>query len=235
MPLRYSLLRFRPDTDGAGTNSQPTTTPPATTPGQQTPPAATPPVVPAANSGQGDGGDPAWLPDRLKRAKESAISDLLKTLGLDSADDLTALVTDAKKRQDGEKTDLQKAQDALKAAQTKATQAEQRATQLDQQRIADKVSAAIVKVASDGKTRAQYPQDVVDHILKEWPDKFSQLWKNDTVDEKEALKLVEEVQKARPGWFMNGGPGSPSNQKGRVSTPGNKAEEELAKKKLFKL
>lgn len=57
--------------------------------------------------------------ERAKRAEESAIAALLKDIGFEKADDLKAMIKAAKARDDAEKSELQKAQDAI-AALTKA-------------------------------------------------------------------------------------------------------------------
>lgn len=54
-----------------------------------------------------------------------AMEALLKDVGLTSADDLKALIKAAKDKQDADKTELKKAQDALTTATQKATAAEQ--------------------------------------------------------------------------------------------------------------
>jgi hypothetical protein len=49
--------------------------------------------------------------ERGKRAKEAAIKELLQELGIEKVDDLKAVITDTRKKQDAEKSDLQKAQE----------------------------------------------------------------------------------------------------------------------------
>lgn len=60
--------------------------------------------------------------ERAKRAEESAIGSLLKDLGFEKTDDLKTLIGDVRKKQDAEKSELQKAQESL-AALTKAKEA----------------------------------------------------------------------------------------------------------------
>ncbi len=49
--------------------------------------------------------------ERAKRAKKTAISELLQELGLDKVDDLKGIVTAKRKAEEDEKTELQKAQE----------------------------------------------------------------------------------------------------------------------------
>lgn len=70
-----------------------------------TPPAVVPAVVaPAAAVVAPATQDPAWLPERLERAKR----DVLKELGAENVDDVKKALTDFKARQDAEKTEAQK-------------------------------------------------------------------------------------------------------------------------------
>lgn len=62
--------------------------------------------------------------DRAKRAADSALSGLLGELGVESTDALKQVITDHQKRTEAEKTELQKAQDALAEAQRNATAAQ---------------------------------------------------------------------------------------------------------------
>jgi hypothetical protein len=235
----HYLLRFLPDGDGAagGTGTegqqgtQPATPTPGTTPGQQ--------------SGQQGGGQQQGensitmnthqLNQRIEQGVRVFTDGLLKKLGLDKIEDLEAVVTDHKKRADGEKTASQLAEEAKAKAEKRAVEAEAEVKRLEAGRIADKVGAALAKIASDGKLKAQYPSDIAEHIQTKMSEQFSALWKDGKVDEKEAEKLVEAVKKERPGWFVSGGPGSPSNTRGLTPEPGEQAKKELANRKLFRL
>lgn len=62
--------------------------------------------------------------DRAKRAADAAISGLLSKLGLESTDALEQVITDHRERTEAEKSELQKAQDALAEAQRQATAAQ---------------------------------------------------------------------------------------------------------------
>ncbi len=68
--------------------------------------------------------------------RKTAVNELLKELGLEKIDDLKALVTDTRKKQDAEKSELQKAQEkneelakAAKAAEAKRDEALAKATE----------------------------------------------------------------------------------------------------------
>jgi len=99
---------------------------------------------------------------------------LLKELGIEDAKDAKEALKKYKEQEDAKKTESEKLQEALKAEQTKATTAEQRATiaeaQLEAVKLgvpADKASK-LVKLAMtyDGETVS----DKINAVLKEFPE-----------------------------------------------------------------
>ncbi len=199
--------------------------------------------TPPANGGSGSSGqsgqggsqdDPsllkltsAQLSERLDRAKNTAVSELLKQLGFEKPEDLKTTVDQFKAAQDAQKTELQKAQDALTKAQADAKAAQERAAALEEQRIADKLNRAISDAAQGGdeygtKTlRAFSSEDVITWIRSQSGASADELAKlideSGKVDAKKVGELVKACQKARPHYFQAAGPGSPSNRGGKAA------------------
>ncbi len=120
-----------------------------------TPAAIAPVVTPAAPVPPVASGEPTWLPERIKRAEESAQKALLKSLGFEKADDAKAAIGDLKKRQDAEKTETErltaevttlKAR-AAKADEYEAIYAAQVATELA--KLTPEQSALVIELAGD--------------------------------------------------------------------------------------
>lgn len=184
-------------------------------PAQQPAPSEAAPVSGENNSGQpSDQRDPRWLPDRIDTAKRAAVNDFLKDLGFDKADDLKALLTEAKSLKESQMSELQKAQAALDKANQKAAQAEQKAAELEAARVNDRIDTAIRAAATDA--RAQYPEDVITWARQSGKDLAALIDKDGKLDDKGVKALIDEAKKARPAWFGSGGPGSPSNAGGKA-------------------
>lgn len=175
------------------------------------------------NSGQGQSGQAkaftqeqldAIIGERAKRASEAALKGLFEKLGVKDDQELDAMVKAKRDRDNAEKSDLQKTQEAAAELQAKLEAAEQRAAAAEAQRIADRVDARIAAIA--GKQRAQYPDDVVEYLRKSYRDELAKAVKDDgAVDEKALETLIGKVKADRPNWFSSGDPGSPSNSGGR--------------------
>lgn len=80
--------------------------------------------------------------ERAKRAEESAIGALLKTLGFEKADDLKATIDEARKRSDAEKSELQKAQEHI----TQLTKAKEEADRAQAEAI-EKAQTTLMRAA----------------------------------------------------------------------------------------
>jgi hypothetical protein len=158
----------------------------------------------------------ALMGERARRASESAIADLLKSMGFEKPDDLKAVIAEAQARKEADMTEADKAKaeaekarketDALKAA----LEAERAA------RLADKRDAAIraaLKQADDPAAvltllQANFAADVAEAIDAEG-----------AISDKAVSKLVTEAAKKWPGMFKSNAPGSPSNAGGRIPQP----------------
>lgn len=184
-------------------------------------PASTIPVaIPANDSLSGQAvapvadptADPSWLKSRLERAERSAADKLLKEFGFEKAEDLKALVEGVKKAREAEMTETQKLQSALDVATKKIKDAEDRATQFQSERRAERLDSAI----KDAAKGVQFPDDVLQYVRSNYADQLeTAIDKDGKIDAKAVERLIVEVKKARPTWFTSGTPGSPSNAQGR--------------------
>lgn len=112
-------------------------------------------------------GEPTWLPERLKRAEESAVKELLKSTGFTSLEDLKA----AKAVVDAQKTEAQRTAERLAALEPKAKEAEDYRARLE--RYADSVLAglsevqrsAVLSLSGGDKARAL---DAVEALRPTW-------------------------------------------------------------------
>jgi len=140
--------------------------------------------------------------------RQAAINDLLKELGLEKADDLKTLVADTRKKQDAEKSELQKALDrieelskATKAAEAKREEALGKATE----RL---MKAAVLTEAAkpDYRLRTDALPDVWTFI-----DRAALKVKEDGETFEGIAEAVKAVIKAKP-YLVDSkpkGPGSP--------------------------
>ncbi len=94
--------------------TNPTTTDAAPEPNSGT--AVQPPTAPDNN--------PVWLPERLERAKQAAVSDLLSKLGVDSPDAIKTMLDDYNKRKQADMSETERLQNRLKELEPVAAQFE---------------------------------------------------------------------------------------------------------------
>jgi len=114
----------------------------------------------AGGGGQGAGGDSDPVvsfkqselnksyADRAKRAAESAVNDLLKSLGIKSADDLKAALKKAQDTDQAQLTELQKAQQAASAAQARIADLERSNLQVQTEAQTARVRSAVELAAA---------------------------------------------------------------------------------------
>jgi hypothetical protein len=176
-----------------------------------------------------------WVLDRVTRAKQSAITDLLKDLNVPDVDTLRGALSEYGKLRESQMSELEKAQTALASEQAARTQDGEKIEQLEQQ-IADMQTAQRTTTLNDGikaaaqAARATVPADVVLWARKNVPaDELAKLLDDDDKVNEDGVKaLVEKAREARPHWFTGLTPGSPSNAGGRPPEPG-KAQKEKAR------
>ena len=140
------------------------------------------------------------------KTKTSERIALLKELGIEDAKDAKEALKKYKEAEDAKKTEAEKLQEAIKAEQTKATTAEQRATIAEAQLEAVKLGVPADKAQKMVKLAMTYDGETVtdklNAVLKDFPefkggstlDKFGNAIKNE--GEKTLDKVAEEFAKA---------------------------------------
>lgn len=82
-------------------------------------------VVPDAPAATAASEEPTWLAGRLERAKQAAMNDIARMLGVDNLDKAKAQLEAARKAEDERKTELQRLTDRTVALEAAAKRAEQ--------------------------------------------------------------------------------------------------------------
>lgn len=191
-----------------------------------------PPETAPDKSGKGDESQhPAWLPDRLKEERKLATNKVVKTLGFERLDELTAFIETARKTE----------ADSAKAKEAQLTEAERLKAELDKlngqlveqktaleqerkSRIVEKVENAVRSAATEAK--AEIPQDILNLLKAEGKLDVETLIDDQGGVKADAVKaLIDAAKKLRPNWFGRGGIGSPSNARGTALEP-NAAEKQ---------
>jgi alanyl-tRNA synthetase len=189
-----------------------TTVPPTSAPQAQQPGSPTSDTAPA-HGGKGEQ-EPAWLPERLERARKAALSDLLRELGVANPDELKAAMQELSKLKAAQMTEMERAQKALSEAQQRAEAAEQELQRVQQQARQERLETAIRTAAS--AAQARYPEDVVVWARTSGDNLDALLDKSGKVSTEAVKALVEKARAARPEWFKGSGPGVPSNANARL-------------------
>ncbi len=132
-------------------------TPPAVAP--PAPPAAEPPAPPAPPSPPG--GDPNWLPQRLKEAKATERRELLASFGVTDPEQIKAALAKTKELEEANLTEKQKAEKQIKDLSGKADAGERVSKRFAAMvetafaKLTDKEREAIDKIAAgDAEKRA---------------------------------------------------------------------------------
>jgi hypothetical protein len=211
--------------------------------GQQTPtstmtektgaPSATPPET--------ENQEPDWMPKRLERARQEAITKLLADLGVTDMDALKQIFTDGKAALDGQKTELQRATEQV---QTLTADRDAWKAKYDGLLVKRKTDMADTAIRDAVGTRSKRPEDVVAWAQRNAVEDLDKLVAgtgedadNFTVNETLAKSIVTKCLKARPEWFTEEGGGVPSNQGASVPTQAGDAKKiaEAARKTVKKM
>lgn len=120
------------------------------------PPVVAPPAVtPAPAAAAPASSDPSWLPDRIKRAEESAQRSLLKSLGYEKPEDVQSALADLKKRRDAEKTESERLTAENATLRARAAKADEYETiyaaqvKAELSKLTPEQSALVVELAGD--------------------------------------------------------------------------------------
>lgn len=190
-------------------------TPPAPKPNPPTPPPAD--DAPTHTQKQLD----AIISNEKKLAGAASLTALAKKLGFETAEEMEAAAKEAKEKKDGEKSDLQKAQDANAKLIADLAAEKQSRLDLETALTASKVDDRIKHFAREAK--AAKPDNVVKWLRLEKKTEVEKLLREDgTIDDKATEKLITEFKKEEPSWFAVMGHGSPSNRDGTPLMPGAK-------------
>lgn len=167
-----------------------------------------------------------------KDAREAALADVLKELGLTSKDDLKSTIAEAQKLKQSQMSEIEKAQaerDAIiKERDTLKSQLEQQAAKIREKEIQSAVKSAVTAMKANDfdaiylwaeKHHAESLKAVIGEDGKE--------------DPKALEKLLDAVKKDKPHYFTAPAytPGSRSNAEGKV-IQGNGKDQQLASQQL---
>lgn len=202
------------------------------------------PTTDGENSGQSNGAKftqeqvNEMVGKTRKDARETAIADMLKELGLTSKDDiktLKATIEDTRKRKEAEMTEAQKAQALLQQVSEEKSQLEALLNAERMERRHDKIASALSSAAS--KLQAKDTDDVLTQARDKHADELNAVMDDAGNVSKEKLDaLLEKIKAAKPHYFgaITGtvtGTVIPSNANGR-SLPPHSKELETASKNL---
>lgn len=148
-----------------------------------------------------------------KQARDSVMNELLKELGLDSADSLKATVKTAREQADAEKTELEKAQSEIERWKKEAEEHKSAREKAEQGRMEERRQSAILSALKEAKK----PADLLILVNARLADDVTAVMSEEgALDEKAMKALVDKVRKEWPDHFQSSGPGSPSNAGGKI-------------------
>lgn len=158
--------------------------------------------------------------ERAKRAQQAAIADLLKELGLDSADTLKAKVKAAADQEAAQLTELEKAQKRIADLEQKAQAAETKAAEAARLALEKERNSAIREALKEAKN----PQKVLTILLADHAADVQAVMGDDgALDAKKIGDLVAKAKKDYPEDFQTSSPGSPPLSGGRNPQPDTKS------------
>lgn len=229
--MLFPALRWASDDGGQGGGNSPADADDDKTPETETTP---------ENSGDSGGGSDERtftqadidriVQDRVKRAKQSGVNDVLEKLGVESLDDLEAAYKAHKEREDAEKSEVERLNDRVERLQKDKADLMAQVQQEQEKRhtiLREQALRSVAKSASD-------PEDVILWAKANQAEAFSAIVDEDgKVDSKAAEKIAEECKKAKPHYFGATAPGSPSNRDGKV--PQKDVDKVIGKRPLTRL
>lgn len=170
------------------------------------------------------------LAGKAKQGKRAATNDLLKSLDVESIDELKTILEAKAEAEEAEKSDGEKLQSAHDDAKGKLDAALDKVKSLEAQVIADAVRNALIHQAR--AAGAQHPEDVAAMALT-LPGEF-EAYADDQIDPDVIEEMVETVKKQREGWFgeAQAPQGNPPHDKGRAP---NEDDQKSTKDALAKM
>lgn len=159
-----------------------------------------------------------FVGDRAKRAKESAVSGLLDTLGLDSVDSLKSVIEDANKRKEAEMSETEKLQTQLDAMRQSIVEKDAQLLQEKQTRLSEKSDNGLLQLLG----KAHNANNALVLIKATKADEVAELVDAaGNFDTEKATALVTSYATDNSELFTSTSPGSLSNHGGRAPAPTN--------------
>lgn len=173
----------------------------------------------------------AILTQRLSRAKETNIKELLTRLEIADENALAELVKNFKAGEQAKLSDIEKAQQLQKKAEDKATTLENDLKAERAARLQDKLHSAVQAAATAAK--AKDPAEVLMWLtVNKSEDLTKAISEDGKIDTKAIEKLIGDVKAAKAYYFDDGkrfSPGSPSNRTGGTTQPDQDARVRASK------
>lgn len=168
------------------------------------------------------------LGERAKRAKDSAQSTFLETLGVDDLESAKALLADAKKRQEAEMSEVEK---ALAQADKERKRADDLAAQLEatkQAQINQRRESAFKSALRNAG--ASNEDDLTILVHAKMGSELASAFNDDgSPIDNQLSALIKQVQSNYSTYFATAGAGNPSMAGGTPPTDKNVKDEEIRK------
>lgn len=157
--------------------------------------------------------------DARKEGRTKAIKDLLSELGFEKADDLKSLIADARKRQEAELSEVDKAKKEAEVETKRREALEAELNQVRAEQRQDRLERA-VEVALQA-ANAKRPKDVLD-LMKVRGKLDGLLTDEGQVNDKAVTAAIADFKKDNAEYFGSFAPGSPSNAGAKPPSPSEK-------------
>lgn len=198
---------------------------------------ATPPGKDGGNAGNADGSEQritlplSDLNERVQRAKQAAINDLLKQLGVENTDTLKAALQRLAEIDEASKSELEKMKGELEKERAARQKAESELATQRQKYLEERRDSKFKDMAQS--KRAKNPEDVLVLAKAYHPDMMAKTITDEgEVDEKAIETVIAAMQKDRRELFSVN-PGSPSAAGGH--TPSSNQQKQENERPLFSL